>query len=92
MLGRCSRQMCKSCAGVNMAYSREERVSILVHYCASKSSAAVREAFSSACPDKEEQNEVKMHQRVTNFGWLLVFENLVDIFSICCKFFLTNKN
>jgi hypothetical protein len=35
-----------------MVYSRAERVFILEHYFASKSFAAVREAFSNAYPDK----------------------------------------
>jgi hypothetical protein len=48
MLGRFSRQLRKNCAGVNMVYSPEDRVSILEHYFASKSCAAVREAFSNA--------------------------------------------
>jgi hypothetical protein len=34
-------------------YSQAERVSILEHYFASKSFAAVREAFSNTYPDKE---------------------------------------
>jgi hypothetical protein len=46
LLGRFSRQLCKTCAGPNMAYSRTERVFIPEHYFASKSFAAVREAFS----------------------------------------------
>jgi hypothetical protein len=36
-----------------MAYSRAERVFILEHYFTSKLSAAVREEFSNAYPDKE---------------------------------------
>jgi hypothetical protein len=53
LLGRCSRQLRKSCAGANMAYSQAERVFILEHYFASKSSAAVREAFRNAYPHKK---------------------------------------
>jgi hypothetical protein len=36
-----------------MAYSRAERVFILEHFLGSKLFAGVREAFSSAYPDKE---------------------------------------
>jgi hypothetical protein len=47
LLGRCSRQLRKSCAGPNMVYSRTERVFVLEHYFASKSFAVVHEAFSN---------------------------------------------
>jgi hypothetical protein len=57
LLGRCSRQLRKSCAGANMMYSRAERVFILEHYFASKSFAAVREAFRNAYSDKEVPNK-----------------------------------
>jgi hypothetical protein len=56
LLGRCSRQVRKSCADANMVYSRAERVFILEHYFASKSFSAVRETFSNAYPDKEVPN------------------------------------
>jgi hypothetical protein len=49
-----------------MVYSRAERVFILEHYFASKSFAAVREAFSNAYPDKEVSNKT-MHRLVTKF-------------------------
>jgi hypothetical protein len=52
LLGRCSRQLLKSCAGANMVYSRAKRVLILEHFFALKFFAAVREAFSSAYPGK----------------------------------------
>jgi hypothetical protein len=48
-------------ADPNMMYSRAERVFILEQYFASKSSAAVREAFSNAYPDKEVPNETTIH-------------------------------
>jgi hypothetical protein len=50
-----------------MAYSRSERVFILEHYFASKSSAAVREAFISAYPDKKVSNKTTVHRLVTRF-------------------------
>jgi hypothetical protein len=56
LLGRCSRQLRKSCAGANM-YSREECVLIVETYFTSKAFTAVREAFSSAYPDKEVPNK-----------------------------------
>jgi hypothetical protein len=65
ILGLCSRQLRKSCSDANMEYSRAERVFILEHYFASKSFAAVREAFSNAYPDKEVQNKTTVHQMVT---------------------------
>jgi hypothetical protein len=40
-----------------MVYSRAERVFILEHYFASKSSVDVREAFSNAYRDKEVPNK-----------------------------------
>jgi hypothetical protein len=40
-----------------MVYLRAEHVFILEHYFASKLSAAVREAFSNAYPDKEVPNK-----------------------------------
>jgi hypothetical protein len=40
-----------------MLHSRAERVFILEHYFASKSSVAIREAFSNAYPDKEVSNK-----------------------------------
>jgi hypothetical protein len=49
-----------------MVYSREKRVFILEHYFASKSSAAVREAFSNAYPDKEVPNKT-IFRRVNKF-------------------------
>jgi hypothetical protein len=57
----------KSCAGVNMVYSRAERVFILEHYFASKSFAAVYEAFSKMYPDKEVRNKTTVHRLVTKF-------------------------
>jgi hypothetical protein len=53
-LGCCSWQLRKSCADGNMyTRTRTERVSILEHYFTSKSSAAVREAFSNTYPGKK---------------------------------------
>jgi hypothetical protein len=40
-----------------MVYSRAERVYIFEHYLASKSFAALREAFSNVYPDKEVPNK-----------------------------------
>jgi hypothetical protein len=62
LLGRCSRQLCKSCAGANIVYSRAELVFILEHYLASKSFAAVREVFNNAYPDKEVPNKTTIHR------------------------------
>jgi hypothetical protein len=42
-------------------------VFILEHYFSSKSFAAVREAFSNVCPDKEVQNEATIHRLVRTF-------------------------
>jgi hypothetical protein len=71
-----------------MVYSRAKCVIILEHYFASKSSSAVREAFSNEYPDKEIPNKTTTHRLVTKFqmdGLMLVFEKVVDIFSIFCK-------
>jgi hypothetical protein len=64
LLGRCSSQLLRSCAGANIVYSRTERVFILEHYFAFISLAAVREAFSSAYPDKEVPNKTKVHRLI----------------------------
>jgi hypothetical protein len=50
-----------------MVYSRAERVLILERYFASKSFAAVREAFSNEYPDKEVPNKKTIHRLVTTF-------------------------
>jgi hypothetical protein len=47
-----------------MVYSRAERVFILEHYFASKSLAAVREAFSNAYPDKEVPNNAPTGNKI----------------------------
>jgi hypothetical protein len=49
-----------------MVYLRAERVFILKHYFASKSSAAVRQAFIIAYPDREVPNKT-IHWLVTQF-------------------------
>jgi hypothetical protein len=51
----------------NMVYSRAERVFIIEHHFASKSFAAVREAFSNAYPDKEVPNKTTVYRLVTKF-------------------------
>jgi hypothetical protein len=48
LLGRYSPQLRRNYAGMNMVYSKAERVFILEHYFVSKSFAAVREAFINA--------------------------------------------
>jgi hypothetical protein len=45
------------CAGANTVYSCAERVCILEKYFASKSCAALREAYSNAYPDKKKRTE-----------------------------------
>jgi hypothetical protein len=50
-----------------MVYSRAGRVFILEHYFASKSFAAVSEAFSNVCPDKEVPNKTTVCRVVTKF-------------------------
>jgi hypothetical protein len=67
LLGRHWRQLRKSCAGANTMYSRAERVFILEHCLASKSSAAVREAFRNEYPDKEVPSKTTIHRLVTEF-------------------------
>jgi hypothetical protein len=57
----------KNCAGAYMMHSREERVFILEHYDASKSFAAVQEAFSNVYPNKEVPNKTTVHRLVTRF-------------------------
>jgi hypothetical protein len=65
LLGRCSRQLRKSCAGANMVYSGTKRVIVLEHYLALKSFAAVREAFSNAYSDTKVWNKTT-HRLVTS--------------------------
>jgi hypothetical protein len=62
-----SRQLRKSCTGVNMVNSRTERVFFLKHCFASTSFDAVREAFSNAYPDKEVPNMTTIHRLVSKF-------------------------
>jgi hypothetical protein len=62
-----ARPLRKSSASANMVYSRAERVFILQHHFASKSFAAVREAFSCTHPDKEVSNKTAIHRLVTKF-------------------------
>jgi hypothetical protein len=64
LLGRCSRQLRKSCASARIVYSQVERVFILEYHFALKLFAAARAVFSSACPDKEVQNKTEIHRRV----------------------------
>jgi hypothetical protein len=64
--------MRESCAGAKMVYSRAERVFILEHNFASKSFAAVREAFSNAYTDKEVPNKT-IHRPITKFRTQEVF-------------------
>jgi hypothetical protein len=67
LLGRCSHQLRKSCAGANTVCSLAERVFILEHFFALKSFAAVHEIFSNAYPDKEVPNKTAIHRLVTKF-------------------------
>jgi hypothetical protein len=50
-----------------MVYSRAERLSILEHYFASKSFAAVCEAFSNAYRDKKVVNMTTICRLITKF-------------------------
>jgi hypothetical protein len=68
LLGRCSRQLRKSCAFANMVYSRAERVFILEHYFSKKSFAAVCEVFINAYHDKEVPNKTQYTDWKQNFG------------------------
>jgi hypothetical protein len=93
LIGRCSSQLLKTCAGAKMVYLRAERVFIIEHYFASKSFAAVREAFSNAYPDKEVPNKTTVHRLVTKFqdtrrGWIFSVSGV----KLFCESFLTNKN
>jgi hypothetical protein len=79
-----------------MVYSRAESVFILEHYFASKSFAAVHEAFSNAYPDKEVPNKTTVHRLVIfrvdaclRKRWWTFSGSDVKLFF---KFFLTNKN
>jgi hypothetical protein len=67
LLGCCCHQLGRSCAGVSRVCSQAQLVFILKHYFTSKLSAAVREAFSNAYPDKEVLNMTTIHQLVTKF-------------------------
>jgi hypothetical protein len=62
LLGCCSYQLRKSCAGANMVYSREKRVFILEYYFSSKSFAAVCEALDDACRKNKVHNTPAGHQ------------------------------
>jgi hypothetical protein len=64
LLGRCSHQLRKSCAGAKKVYSRAECVFILEHNFVSKSFAAVREEFNNVYPDKKVPNKA-IHRLAT---------------------------
>jgi hypothetical protein len=50
-----------------MVYLRAESVLFLAHYFASKSCAAVSEAFSSTYPDREVPKKTTIHRLLTKF-------------------------
>jgi hypothetical protein len=71
----------RRCSGVNMVYSWAERLLIPELYFASKSFAAVREAFSNAYPDKEVPNKTTVHRLVTKFrdtGSVCLWQVLIE--------------
>jgi hypothetical protein len=59
LLGRCCRQLSKGSVGTTIVYLRVECVFILDCHFASKSSAAVCEAFSNSYLDMEVPNKTK---------------------------------
>jgi hypothetical protein len=59
-----------------MMYSRAERVFILEHYFASKSLAAVREAFSNAYSDKEVPNKTRLPSNETGMEYSPLHDRL----------------
>jgi hypothetical protein len=85
-----AQKLCKCERGVFASRT----VSILEHYFASKSFAAVREAVSNAYPDKEVPNKTTIHRHVSAFrntGSVCVslgrwWTSAVKLF---CKFFRT---
>jgi hypothetical protein len=64
LLGRCSRQLPKSCADADMVYSWAELMFVLTRYCTL--CYAVSEAFSSAYPDDKVPNKT-IQWLVTSF-------------------------
>jgi hypothetical protein len=94
LLGCCSHQLRKSCAGVNMVYSRAEHVFILEHFFTSKSFSVVHEAFSNVYLDKEVLNKTTIHWLVTKFWdtgsvWVSLRRWWTAVVKLFCKFFLT---
>jgi hypothetical protein len=70
-------------------------VFILAHYFATKSFAAVHEAFSNAFPDEEVLNMITVTgNKISGHGKCpCVFKKVVDItINLFFKFLLTNKN
>jgi hypothetical protein len=63
LLGLCSRQLRKSCAGANVVFPRREHVFNLGNCIASKSFAAIRAAFSKMYSENEVRNKT-LHQLV----------------------------
>jgi hypothetical protein len=79
-----------------MVYSQAEHVFILEHYLASKSFAAVREAFSNVYPDNEVWNKTTTHRLVTKIrdtGSVCVCSRrwYTSAVNLSSSFFLTNK-
>jgi hypothetical protein len=60
------RELSKSCAGADVVYSIADRVLNIKHCLASKSFAALREAFNKAYPEKKVPNKTS-HRLVRQF-------------------------
>jgi hypothetical protein len=91
LLGRCSRQLRKTCADASMMYTRTVRVFILELCFTWESFVALPKAFSNAYPKKKVADKTTIHRLEQNFEWMLVFEKVVAV-KLFFKFFLTNWN
>jgi hypothetical protein len=82
LLGRCSHQLRKSCAGASMMYAQAESVFILERYFTPMSFVAARETSSNACPDKEVRVRQKIHGLATTFRYTV---------SVCLRHVLIDR-
>jgi hypothetical protein len=83
LLGRCSRQLRKSCAGAKLVYLRTQRAFILKHYFASKS-------FPLFVKHLAVSTLTRLYRLVTTFWDALkkvrvCLQKVLIIFIVCCK-------
>jgi hypothetical protein len=89
LLGRCSHQLLKNCARVNMVYSRAERVFILEYYFASKcccswiiSQCVSWQGSTELDNNTQTCNKISGHRKVFFCGKRLSCDKIVEITAV----------